>query len=153
MNDPSYGPFSKTLGSILDGVHLFHLTPTPFPPTVLSTAPVVEILSFFNQGPEFLSNMQKFVELAESKRQEGLVPGLYGGAYGESVEVGQIKHAEVLEGKEAGGEGKAVVGWLGWESVEAHMAFRETDPFKESIGLLRGGKSGPEVFHVKFTAV
>jgi hypothetical protein len=36
MDDPSYGPFKKTLGLIMEGVHLFHITPTPFPPTILS---------------------------------------------------------------------------------------------------------------------
>jgi hypothetical protein len=36
MDDPSYGSFKKTLGLIMEGVHLFHITPTPFPPTILS---------------------------------------------------------------------------------------------------------------------
>lgn len=27
---------------------------------------------------------------------------------------------------------------IGWPSIDAHMQFRETDAFKESIGLLRG---------------
>lgn len=29
---------------------------------------------------------------------------------------------------------------IGWPSIDAHMQFRETDAFKESVGLLRGMK-------------
>jgi hypothetical protein len=49
MDDPSYGPFKKTLGLIMEGVHLFHITPTPFPPTILSEvslAPFIPHCSF-----------------------------------------------------------------------------------------------------------
>lgn len=154
MNDPSYVPFKKTLGTIMEGVHLFHVTPTPFPPAILSRAPTIEFCAFFDPAPTFLSNIEKFVGILEEKRGEGLVKGYYGGSYGGSVEGGLVKHSEVLEGKVADGDGgKVVVGFLGWESKEAHLAFRETELFKENIGLLRGNNRGAEVFHVKFTAV
>ncbi|KAI9642241.1 hypothetical protein NHQ30_009043 [Ciborinia camelliae] len=70
--------------------------------------------------------------------------------------LGVIDYGEVVEkiakNKEAGEEekGKAVVLMLGWESREAHMAFRETREYKDHIGLLRKGTSGAEMFHVAF---
>jgi hypothetical protein len=36
-----------------------------------------------------------------------------------------------------GVKGKAAVLAIGWNSVDAHMAFRETQAFKDNIGLLR----------------
>jgi quinol monooxygenase YgiN len=38
----------------------------------------------------------------------------------------------------ADGQGSALLVFLGWPSVEAHMKFRETDAFKNTIGLIRG---------------
>ena len=49
-----------------------------------------------------------------------------------------------------GKKGKAYVGVLGWESVEAHMSFRETQAFKDIIHLLRDDPLGLEVHHTKF---
>lgn len=42
-------------------------------------------------------------------------------------------------------KGKAVVLVIGWESKEAHLAFRETDTFKENIHFLRQGMGGAEM--------
>jgi hypothetical protein len=95
--------------------------------------------------------MGKFVSIIEQKGKEGLVDGFVGAAYGESIEEGVVKHSE--QGQEVEGTGKVVVGFLGWESKEKHLAFREMELFKENIGLLRGNNRGAEVFHVKFTAV
>ena len=95
--------------------------------------------------------MGKFVSIIEQKGNEGLVDGFVGAAYGESIEEGVEKHSE--QGQEVEGTGKVVVGFLGWESKEKHLAFREMELFKENIGLLRGNNRGAEVFHVKFTAV
>ena len=49
-----------------------------------------------------------------------------------------------------GKKGKGYVGLLGWESVEAHMSFRETQKFKDNIHLLREDTLGMEVHHTKF---
>ena len=100
MNAPVYGPFKKTLGTIMEGVHLYHVTPTPFPPKVLGEAPCIEFAAFYSPGPTFLSSMEKFVGILVAN--EGKIEGFYGGSYGESVETGLVKHAEVLEGKSAG---------------------------------------------------
>jgi hypothetical protein len=133
----------------MEDVHLFHITPTPFPPAILSQAPVIEFCAFYCPEPSFLASMGKFVGILDGKKGE--IEGYYGASYGESVEEGVVKHAE--QGTEGVQEGKAVAAFIGWESKEAHLKFRETEIFKENIGLLRGNNRGAEVFHVKFTAV
>jgi hypothetical protein len=114
---------------------------------------VIEFCAFYSPDASFLGNMSQFVSILEGDRKAGKIDGYYGGSYGESVEERVVKHAEILEGKGEGETGKAVVGFLGWESKEKHLAFRETELFKENIGLLRGNNRGAEVFHVKFAAV
>jgi hypothetical protein len=139
----------------MEGVHLFHISPLPFPPTILTTAPCIEFCAFFSPAPTFLSSMGKFLSIIEQKGKEGLIDGFVGAAYGESVEEGVVKYSEQgqgIEGTEQG-KGKVVVGFIGWESKEKHLAFRETELFRENIGLIRGNNRGAEVFHVKFTAV
>ena len=59
----------------------------------------------------------------------------------------------IFEEREFGDEkkvGKAVVLALAWESVDAHMKFRETDDFTTNIGGLREGTIGAEMHHVTF---
>jgi heme-degrading monooxygenase HmoA len=61
-----------------------------------------------------------------------------------------VRHNDV--GKEGVKQGSAVVGLLGWDSKEAHMAFRETELFKENVHLLREKNGGIELGHVPFKA-
>jgi heme-degrading monooxygenase HmoA len=63
--------------------------------------------------------------------------GYLGHAYGPVV--------EEIEKEEGAGMGKAVVLCIGWESKERHMAFRETESFKENIHFLREGVTGAEL--------
>lgn len=66
---------------------------------------------------------------------------------------------EVPNPKSDGGKNKdkvkAFAGAIGWQSVEAHLKFREHQAFKDNIHLLRGAKDlvGMDVFHVKFLEV
>ena len=49
-------------------------------------------------------------------------------------------------------EGKAMA-WVtavGWESVEAHKAFRETELFKKMVEPLREGPTASEMHHLDF---
>ncbi len=64
-----------------------------------------------------------------------------------------VKHAEQGTAEAKGKEGKAVTALLGWRSKEDHLKFRETELFKENIGLMREKTRGAELFHVPFTAV
>jgi hypothetical protein len=111
---------------------LFHFAPKPFPPTLLRIAPAVEIATFFQTEEFFLSNVEKFMAAAAPHME-----GYLGHAYGPVI--------EEIEKEEGAGKGKAVVLCIGWESRERHMAFRETESFKENIHFLREGMKGSEM--------
>ena len=124
-----------------------HANFTPHPPSAaVSRAPVTERLTLF--FPADISevdkktcdeNFEKFLGIL----QEDAGTGFKAASLGWIVE--DMKH-EGIEGK-----AKAITGVIGWESVEAHMAFREHPAFKDNAGLLRGGGvKGSEVHHVKF---
>ncbi|CAG8974557.1 hypothetical protein HYALB_00005830 [Hymenoscyphus albidus] len=136
-----YESFANNLSALMEGVHLHHVGLKPFPPTVLSKAPVIEFATFLDTKPQFLDNVGKFMNAV------GIPEKCYGGAWGECVETDVGKH------EDGSVKGKAVVLVIGWESKEAHMQFRETELFKETLGLLREGTGGVEMFHVPFTTV
>ncbi|KAI9053686.1 hypothetical protein LZ554_002639 [Drepanopeziza brunnea f. sp. 'monogermtubi'] len=138
---PGYTPFKNRLGTIMEGVHLHHVAFSPFPPSILGRAPVIEFATFFGTSDVFLSHVEKFMGAA------GKPEGYHGSVYGPSVEDDVGKHAD------GGDKGKAVVLLIGWDSVEAHTKFRETEGFQKNIGLLEDGAKGAEVVHVAFTAV
>lgn len=168
MDSPSYKPFKDNLLTIVDGLHLQHVEVTPFPPTVLSKAPVVEMLTLHEATEELLTeNLREFAKKANESNVEGFVPlffpyptfsssfifksntpqRLHGVAYGPTVEE-IVKHTE-QSASPAVAPAKAGVLFVGWESKEAHMRFRETEDFKNSIPLVRGNNRDREVWHVK----
>lgn len=49
-----------------------------------------------------------------------------------------------------GSPATAFVGTLGWESVELHLAYRNTKEFQESIVPIREGCKGRVFHHVRF---
>lgn len=55
-----------------------------------------------------------------------------------------------IENRMIAGDATAYVAVIEWESVERHMAFRETEAFKNVIGPLRKATAGAELHHVKF---
>lgn len=133
MASPDYGAFASNLDKLMTKApYFFHFTPTPFPPTILGTAPVIEIVTFFQTEDFFLSNVEKFMA-AMSPHAEGYLGHVYGPVI------------EEIEEEEGAGKGKAVVLCIGWESREKHMAFRETETFVKNIPLLREGMKGGEM--------
>ena len=125
-------------------LHHTHYNPHS-PAAALGRAPVTERLTFYFSGDlsesdmkSWDENMKKFVKVLE----ENAGDDYKGSATGWVVE--ELDH-EGVEGK-----AKAVTGAIGWASVEAHIAFRKTAAFKESIGALRDGVKGREMHHVKF---
>lgn len=56
-----------------------------------------------------------------------------------------------VRGGEEGQNGSMLTALIGWPSIDAHMNFRETDAFKETVGLLRGmeGVVKLAMFHIK----
>lgn len=57
---------------------------------------------------------------------------------------GRIENRIVAE------DATAYVAVIGWESVERHLAFRETEAFSKVIGPLRKATTGAELHHVAF---
>lgn len=118
-------------------IHHVDFQPPSALPKALS-APVTEIATFYCSpapGSDWLSNAAKAAEWLE---KEASSAGYTGTAYG-------ITHEEV---EYKGVKGKAGVVIIGWKSKEAHMEFRETQTFKENIGLLRGEAKAIEMHHV-----
>ena len=116
-----------------------HANFTPHPPTAaLGTAsPVTEVLTCYfdkvNDG--FESKINQLIRAIADNSKD--FKAASGGWVIEDVE---------YKGK----KGKAYVAVVGWESVEAHMSFRETRAFKDNIHLLREDPLGLEVHHTKF---
>ena len=81
-------------------------------------------------------NFRKFLEKAIVDA-EGLVAEAHGWVVEEITYNSMKSNAFVL--------------FMGWDSVEKHMAYRETTSFKESIHLVRDGVRGLEAHHVKFS--
>jgi hypothetical protein len=102
------------------------------------SAPVTEIATFYCEGEPGSEWMSNAAKAGDWLQREAAEAGYLGIAYG-------ITHEEV---EYKGVKGKAAVIAIGWKSVEAHMSFRETQTFKENIGLLRGEAKAIEMHHV-----
>lgn len=60
--------------------------------------------------------------------------------------VEDVEHESLGDGK----KGRVFKVVLGWDSVEHHMRFRETEVFKENAGLLREGPVKGDLHHTVF---
>jgi hypothetical protein len=102
-------------------------------------APVTEVATFYFGGEapaDYIQGVHKFRDILEKEKSDGYL----GAAIG-------ITHEEI---EREGVEGKGAVLIIGWESVEKHMAFRESSTFKDNIALLRNGAQKVEMHHVQF---
>ncbi|KAI9738796.1 MAG: hypothetical protein M1834_008303 [Cirrosporium novae-zelandiae] len=143
MASPEYGPFGGEFGSIMGGpVHVHHRNMQPHPPIAPFSAPVTELCTFFlapDISPEaqkkYEAEMKSFAEVIEKHAK-----GCKGTSMGWVME--QMSHGNL-------GKTKAHTLAVGWESVEAHMAYRETKEFQDSIKPVRELVKGAEVHHVK----
>ncbi|PNS21880.1 hypothetical protein CAC42_478 [Sphaceloma murrayae] len=137
---PTYADLGKHLGAILAGaptyVH-YHFTSQSELKTVLS-APVTENVTLYFPAVDesFGAKIEVFRQAVEAE-----AVGAKGLAYGWGEE--DVEH-EKLEGK-----GKALKLLIGWESVDAHMKFRETEAFQKNVGLFREVPKAVEMKHVK----
>ncbi|KAL8766432.1 MAG: hypothetical protein Q9209_006808 [Squamulea sp. 1 TL-2023] len=151
ISQPYYEAFGKHLMSIVDGdiqsmVHA-HFSPHP-PSTAVSgtTAPVTEMITHYfstsiteSEQSSFESDLKKFAQILEEKAK-----GCTGFAGGWVVE--ELDH-EGVEGKT-----KSWQSCVGWQSIEAHMAFRDTKDFKNNVYLMRPDfKKATTMHHTKFT--
>ena len=100
-------------------------------------APVTEFaILYFDGGPpnDYLDTLASLRPLTETLN--GMVASAAGITY-EELDYEGVK-------------GKAVVLVAGWESVDAHAAFKETAAYKENAGVLRSSAKKSEVYHVDF---
>ena len=137
--DSTYKPFLDRFGNIahLDKAQMYHANLTPHPASqVLSdvNTPACETLvvyfpSGYSQADQdkFEEDMKKFVKVVEDNADT------YTGSAG-----GWIKEELPIPGTED--KGKAYAAFIGWTSVQGHLDFRETQPFKDNVHLLRGAK-------------
>ena len=145
MKSPIYGPFGKHLMTIIDGkLTMLHANFDPHPPSAAvssTTSPVTEVITayFTSHDAAFEENVKKLTGVLKEKAE-----GFRAASGGWIVE--DVEHESLGEGK----KGKAYAAVIGWESVEAHMKFRETEDFKQGIHLLRDGPVKLEVHHTKF---
>ena len=91
--------------------------------------------TFYDVQPSFFDCAKEFAEGLEREKTEGYL----GCAFGE-VKEKMARYEKV--GNAVVEEGNAVVLLIGWESLEMHMRFRETEWFKENVEFLRQGRRG-----------
>jgi hypothetical protein len=129
----------SNISEMMNGIpKWFHFKPVNFPPTVLSSSPCVEFATFYGVDDKFMSRTEKFLASIGSVDVDGYLENTFGPVI------------EEIAKDDGSGKGKAIVVLIGWESKEKHMAFRETQTFKDNIPLLREGVAAAEVFHVEF---
>ncbi|KAK0642426.1 hypothetical protein DIS24_g9038 [Lasiodiplodia hormozganensis] len=156
IQSPSYEPFLTNISTLLASPP--QLTHQSFPTTTTTTssssspleavttaAPVTELVSFYVPATyntaDFVGPWDEFARVAAENAQ-GIV-----GSAGAWAEEDDVEHASL---KDVGGKGRVFLALIGWESVDAHMAYRETQAFKDSIVKLRALVSGIEMHHVEF---
>ena len=147
MASDAYGPMVERILTIVDGAGLInHACIEPLASTTLATrfsAPVTEFVTFYlpssTSSDDKTAFHNKTSELAKVFQQHA--KGFRGVSGGWIVE--EVEHPTVGTGC-----GYAVA--VGWDSVEAHLAFRETQEFKDAIGQVVDQTKGAEVYHVKF---
>ncbi|KZL82456.1 hypothetical protein CI238_03135 [Colletotrichum incanum] len=141
-------PVGESIGQCLDWTkgYVKHIAPTPWPPTILAEAPVVEVLTlFFPAGLSEEAKASLSAQLDEFKTKAlDTSPDFKGISHGWSVE------DDLPVTDEPGKTGNVLAAFIGWPSVDAHQRFRETEAFKNNIGILRGMKDIVKlaVFHI-----
>jgi hypothetical protein len=110
---PSTGPYHITFASAFASV---------------VNAPVVEMLTLYFSTSVDQENFEKtwksFAQVADENAK-----GYVGSTTGWIVEA--LEHEKVV------GKARGFNAVIGWESVDAHMKYRDTEAFKGSIGSLR----------------
>lgn len=125
---------------------LYHVPFEPHPPKLAyganSVYPVTEVLTMYFE-PSISSEDQDTVVSNASSFTSKIGISDRNHAAGWAIE-------EVKSDKVEGGKAKVLVALIPWKSVEEHKQTRETDAFKENIGLLKDAKGLKhlEVYHV-----
>ncbi|KAK7946316.1 uncharacterized protein PG986_010637 [Apiospora aurea] len=144
-----YAPFVASLAPLSTTAPApYHVAFEPPAKGVLDVAPAVEVLHLnfpADYGAEkqgvVLKKFGEFFAISEKAA----------GAQGMDLLVGSPAVGWAVEEREFKEEkARVLVVMIGWKSVEAHMQYRDTDAFRESIGMIRGleAMKGISVYHV-----
>jgi len=140
MSSREYGPFMEHFGKLLDGpASIYHANLSPHPPapaTASSRSPVTECLTLYHPTNADTSAFEEKWSASRSSLEQH-AEGYRASSAGWVVEELEYEH-EVC---------KAFAIFIGWDSVDAHMKFRDTDHFKKSIVPLREGLKGITACH------
>ncbi|KAL2429858.1 hypothetical protein ABEF95_000891 [Exophiala dermatitidis] len=144
----TYKPFTDEVGAFLTGPpRFYHVNFDPQPPTraLADGGPfATEFITIYfptdysaDDQKVFEASLNKLVDVAR-KHSQGFKTSAGGWA------------VEQLDLPDGSSKAKVFIALFGWESVEAHQKFRETQVFKDNIHLLRGAKDlkAVSVFHV-----
>lgn len=132
--------------SMNNRISMNHVNFEPHPPSAaVGRAPVTERFTLYFHADISESDIKSW---DQKIRKFAKVLEENAGAAFKGASVGWV--VEELDHDDIKGKAKALTGVLGWESVEAHIAFREHPAFKENAGLLREGVEASELHHVKF---
>ena len=139
MSADYYAPFLDKVKSMVtddaNALTVNHIHATPPLSAVSSKAPVVEMLLLYvdlSANDEVPGTIMRFMDIL-SKNAVGFVATTHGWV------------VEEMEKEGSDGKFKGYFVAIGWESVEAHMEYRETEAFKESIPMLRALAKGLKV--------
>ncbi|KAF7887796.1 hypothetical protein EAF00_010090 [Botryotinia globosa] len=151
MNSPAYPAFLENLQPIMGSVEIIHASKLDVAGAIAEEnagqkGGVMEVATFFDVEDVFLEGVETFKTAIRKLHSEEKIAGFLG-----VIDSGEVIE-KIAKKKEAMEEekGRALILMLGWETKEAHMAFRETKEFADSIGFLRKGTSGADMFHVAF---
>ncbi|KIW88701.1 uncharacterized protein Z519_10747 [Cladophialophora bantiana CBS 173.52] len=130
----------------------YHARPRPHPPVPAlsnTTSPITEVVTMWfrntypqNDQDKVTEEVENFISIFENHAHN----------YTASA-AGWVDEEIDIPGMEE--RGKAYVLLVGWTSVEAHMQFRETQAFKDSIHYVMGAKNLKkiEAVHVSLTEI
>ncbi|KAK6604388.1 hypothetical protein H4I95_06291 [Botrytis cinerea] len=151
MDSPAYPAFLENLQPIMGSVKIIHMSKLDVAGAISKIngeqkGGVMEVAIFFDVEDVFLEGIEKFKSAMHKLHAEKKIAGFLG-----VIDSGEVIE-KIAKNKEAKEEekGRALVIMIGWESKEAHLAFRETKEFAESTVFLRKGTSGADMFHVAF---
>ena len=131
----------KTIAAKPPASHHVEFSPYPAPALSGVNAPLVEILRAYFPSSYSESDKQTFSENMMRFEQNAGAEGSSGGWMLEQVPIPGTSE-----------NGNVHVTAFGWQSLEAHRAFRETQGFKDNVHLLANAKDmkKTELVHVSF---
>lgn len=139
----AFGPMRAALAALQPGAP-YHAALDPAPPAVLDAAPAVEVLHLYFPADAGLEREQ--AALATLREFADVTRAAAAGLVGVPALGWVVEERPWTDGRPA----RVALLLVGWRAVDAHLAYRETDAFKGSIGMLRGldGLLGMSMYHV-----